>query len=112
MTNEYGERLDRNGYAPSLLNCGNGCWFCATEHGIERHELFGGALRDKSKKYGLWANLCAVHHRTGKDAVHQSEKAARQIRSIGQKLAMAYYGWDMDEWMQRFYKNHLEEMNV
>lgn len=33
MTNEYGVALDRNGYAPSIVQDIEGCYYCATQCG-------------------------------------------------------------------------------
>ena len=50
MKNAYGIRLDRNGYAPSLLEEADpeSCWLCRRERILERHELYGGASEAKS----------------------------------------------------------------
>lgn len=60
MLNEYGETLDRNGYAPSIVQDIDGCYFCARQDGkLDRHEIFHGAYRQKSKALGLWVTLCS-----------------------------------------------------
>ena len=111
--NEYGAKLDRNGYAKSLFKTkANVCFACRISCPTERHEIFGGPLRNKSKALGLWLDLCGGCHRTRPDAVHQCEKSANQLKAMAQTLAMKTYGWDMEEWMRRFYKNYLEEENV
>lgn len=108
--NEYGEKLDRNGYAKSIFATKpNVCWLCHQAAVTERHEVFGGALRNKSKALGLWMNLCGGCHRTSPDAVHQSNRTATKLKAIAQKMAMQKYEWSHDEWVRRFYKNYLEE---
>ena len=53
--NEYGEKLDSNGYAPSILHDKPVCLICG-RYGTARHEVyFGSAYRAKSKRLGLWA---------------------------------------------------------
>lgn len=53
MTNEYSVTLDRNGYAPSIVQDIDGCWFCKTQQGkLDRHEIYHGAYRKKSKALG------------------------------------------------------------
>lgn len=101
--NEYGTPLDSNGYAPSLFPS-NGCWRCGA-FPVERHELYGAALRNKSKALGLWMNLCPACHRTSPEAAHQSKDFADHLKRMGQRAAMFEYGWDLAEWMKRFYKN-------
>lgn len=47
--NEYGEKLDSNGYAPSILHDKPVCLICG-RYGTARHEVyFGSAYRAKSK---------------------------------------------------------------
>ena len=61
--NAFGAELDRNGYAPSILQQGERCHMCGGHHiydGLDRHEVFGGAYRKKSKELGLWVLLCHV----------------------------------------------------
>jgi hypothetical protein len=52
-------RLDRNGYAPSILQTEERCFLCGrTDRKLDRHEPFGGPYRAKSKADGLWVLLC------------------------------------------------------
>lgn len=58
--NEYGEKLDSNGYAPSILHDKPVCLICG-RYGTARHEVyFGSAYRAKSKRLGLWDTLPVV----------------------------------------------------
>lgn len=58
--NEYGEKLDSNGYAPSILHDKPVCLICG-RYGTARHEVyFGSAYRAKSKRLGLWVTLPVV----------------------------------------------------
>ena len=106
--NEYGAALDRNGYAPSIVP-GHGewqCYGCGRNQNLERHEIFGGAFRRKSKEYGLWVHLCPRCHREGEEAVHR--RGGYWLKADGQFAAMATYGWDTEEWRRRFGKNYLD----
>lgn len=106
--NEYGTALDRNGYAPSIVP-GHGewqCYGCGRNQNLERHEIFGGAFRRKSKEYGLWVHLCPGCHREGEEAVHR--RGGYWLKADGQFAAMATYGWDTEEWRRRFGKNYLD----
>lgn len=51
MTNEYGAPLDRNGYAPSILQDDDSyCLIClgnGYNDPLNRHEVFGGPFRKK-----------------------------------------------------------------
>lgn len=66
--NEYGEKLDSNGYAPSILHDKPVCLICG-RYGTARHEVyFGSAYRAKSKRLGLWVtlSLCSFQFQKGK----------------------------------------------
>ena len=118
MTNEFGAALDRNGYAPSIMQmiprgrtcC---CYLCgkpghASE--MDRHEPWGAANRQKSKELGLWVEL---HHwgcHEGPGSVHGGNgEAARQLRADAQTAAMLRYGWDREKWIEEFGKSELSE---
>lgn len=106
--NEYCVRLDRNGYAPSIMVTEAGvCWWCDKNAPTERHEIFSGPLRKKSKELGLWIDLCPECHRTGKNAVHQSKDTAVRIKNMAQIAAMNKYGWTEEEFVNRFYRSYL-----
>lgn len=58
--NEYGEKLDSNGYAPSILHDKPVCLICG-RYGTARHEVyFGSAYRAKSKRLGLVGDTLPV----------------------------------------------------
>ena len=90
--NEYGEKLDSNGYAPSILSKSPTCLICG-RYRTARHEVFFGPYRDKSKRLGLWANLCPWCHQNGVTAVHTNREADLRLKKWAQKKAMEYYGW-------------------
>jgi hypothetical protein len=60
MKNEWGAELDRNGYAPSIVQADTSKCFLCQRSGVklDRHEIFGNAMRSKSKRMGLWVSLC------------------------------------------------------
>lgn len=106
--NEFGAPLDKNGYAPSILTTEQGkCYLCENYTHTERHEIFGGSNRTKSKALGLWVCLCPACHRTGAYAVHQNKFVAEKLHQQGQLVAMHNYGWSVDEFRRRFGKNYL-----
>ena len=108
-------KLDRNGYAPSIMETTAGtCYLCGAQTATERHEVFGSALRTKSKEHGLWVNLCPCCHRTAPYAVHRDGGEAAELKHFTQLAAMERYGWTMHEWKEKFFKNYLfmEEENV
>lgn len=75
---------------------------------LDKHHIFGGALRKKSEKYGL---VVHIHHNKchifGKDAVHVNAKINRALQAQAQKIAMKRYGWSVEDFRERFYKNYL-----
>ena len=74
--NEYGEKLDSNGYAPSILHDKPVCLICG-RYGTARHEVyFGSAYRAKSKRLGLWVTLCPWCHQNGPTAIHNNRDGA------------------------------------
>lgn len=111
-TNEFGVRLDRNGYATSIMDDNEeACYLCGS-HGLygklERHEIFfGSGYREKSKRHGLWANLCCQCHRTGPQAVHSSGERDRALKAQAQARAMTVYNWDIDQFRAEYGKNYL-----
>lgn len=111
--NEFGAKLDRNGYAPSILQrdttacrrCGrNG----AADH-LDRHEVFGGAMRQKSKGLGLWVVLCHVRCHEGDTGVHRDREFDLALKRTAQRYAMERYGWSVLEFRSRFRNNYLDE---
>ena len=67
MKNEFGACLDKNGYAPGIVTFDTDCCFLCggQDEKLDRHECFGGAMREKSKRLGLWVPLC--HNRCHED---------------------------------------------
>ena len=111
MTNEYGAPLDRNGYAPSIMqDSETECYLCgASDQKLDRHEPIGGAYRQKSKRHGLWVSLCHDRcHLYGPYAAHQSAETANLPKEHAQMAAMDAYGWSMNKWRGEFGKNYLE----
>lgn len=110
MKNEYGAPLDRNGYAPSILqedtDCCYICYGCHQK--LDRHEVFFGPYRDKSKRLGLWVTLCHhQHHIDGPRAVHQSREVDLALKRNAQKAVMDAYGWNTTDFIREFGRNYL-----
>lgn len=111
--NEYGAELDRNGYTPSIVqeDADEYCAVCyanGSKDPLNRHEIFGGACRKKSKRLGLWVSLCHDRcHQHGPNSVHQNAEANGALKARGQRAAMEYYGWSKDDFRREFGKNYL-----
>lgn len=110
--NEYGAELDRNGYAPSIVqdDTDERCFICFANGSdpLNRHEIFGGPFRSKSKRLGLWVSLCHDQcHQNGPNSVHQNAEANRALKVRGQSAAMEKYGWSKEDFILEFGKNYL-----
>ena len=101
--------MDRNGYNDSILQDDMGsCFLCfRSDEKLDRHEIFGGAFREKAKRDGLWVCLC--HSRCHLYGVHQNAETARELRRQAQEKAMSVYGWTTKEFISRYGKNYKEE---
>lgn len=77
---------------------------------LDKHHVFGGALRKKSEKYGLTVYL---HHNKchifGEQAVHRDAARNRVLKMEAQVAAMERYGWSVEDFRREFYKNYIEE---
>jgi hypothetical protein len=104
MTNEYGTTLDRNGYAPTIMQRAERCYMCGRTGVLQRHEIYGSAYRDKSKALGLWVLLCPACHY---DLHHVHAEQKMWLREHGQKRAVQRYGWSENEFRERFGRSYL-----
>lgn len=112
MKNEYGESLDRNGYAPSIVQRDMSvCFFCGRNGNsdkLDRHECFNASNRAKSKELGLWVLLCHARcHQSGDNAVHKNALMRNSLCAQAQRRAMEAYGWDTDEFIRQFGRSYL-----
>lgn len=102
--------LDRNGYAPSIVQEDLGeCYLCGRSCGekLDRHEVYGGANRQKSKALGLWVMLC--HETCHLSGVHQYPSQSYKLREKVQRIAMEHYGWTKEEFIKKIGRNYIEE---
>lgn len=109
MTNEYGVEINRNGYAPSIMQSDlSRCYRCGKTTGkLDFHEVFGASNRTKSKRLGLWVALCRDGCHLGKWGVHYNADAMEQLHLEGQIAAMTAYGWTKEEFIKRIGKNYI-----
>lgn len=90
------------------------CYLCGgpatADDPLDLHHVFPGPLRRKSEKLGLVVRL---HHSRchifGPESVHQCAEVSRALKALAQKRCMEVYGWTMEQWMDEFYKNYLED---
>lgn len=114
MINKYRVRLDRNGYAPSIIPGHDEyrCKICGrngSDDHLDRHEIFGGANREKSKRYGLWVYLCGWSCHRGANGVHRNRALDLAMKQEAQRCAMEQYGWTVDEFRALFRNNYIDE---
>lgn len=83
------------------------CILCGSTKWIERHHIFGGALRKKSEKYGLVVDLCHKCHNEPPDGVHHNKDVMLNLHQYGQKKVMQEQGWTIERFRQEFRKNYL-----
>jgi hypothetical protein len=107
-TNEFGDHLDSTGYGPQVIPWPDDrCFVCGRmDRPLQRHEVFHGAYRTKSKAYGCWILICDYCH----TKIHkQDDLTERKLKIIMQHKAMQKYGWSIDRWREVFGKNYSEE---
>ena len=87
------------------------CYICggnACVEPLDKHHVFGGAMRSKSEKYGLTVYLHhAKCHIFGENSVHKNAEINNALKAEVQEKAMHYYGWSVDDFRSIFYKNYL-----
>lgn len=100
---------DKNGYAPSIISghSDTQCWLCGCNGRgkMDRHEVFGGAYREKSKRLGLWVNLC--HDGCHLNGVHKNAYDANLLKEDAQYCAMTKLGWTKEDFIREFGKNYM-----
>lgn len=101
--------MGRNGYIPSILQDERdiGCYLCgrADQH-LDRHEVFHGPYRQKSKRLGLWVSLC--HFRCHLCGVHENRELDMKLKEEAQKAAMEVYDWTVADFIKEFGRNYVD----
>lgn len=99
--------MDRNGYNPSIMQQDlTRCYICGRScEKLDRHEVFPGAFRTKSKRWGLWVMLC--HWTCHLNGAHARSDISGMLHREGQQRAMDYYQITTEEWIDEFGKNYL-----
>ncbi len=105
MKNKFGNDLDRNGYAESIIGEQDRCYLCGRRNGkLDRHEVFNASNRDKSKNLGLWVLLCSECH----DRLHHRDaEVAWKLKQDMQLKAMEYYNWDIKDFRKEIGKSYI-----
>lgn len=98
---------DRNGYNPSIVQEDlTRCYLCGRSSGkLDRHEIFPGRNREKSKHYGLWVVLC--HDTCHLGLAHGDRSVAAMLKTQGQIKAMQTYRWSVKDFIGRFGRSYV-----
>lgn len=91
----------------------NVCYLCGRsqrESGqhLDKHHVFGAALRSKSEQYGATVYLChGTCHIFGENSVHKNAGVNNRLKAEAQKVLMDRHGWTVEDFRKEFYKNYL-----
>ena len=101
----------RSNYAPSILQSEEDqayCFLCGRcDKKLDRHEVFPGPFRNKSKELGLWVTLCHDTCHEGRNGAQYNAAVAKRIKGKAQRVAMRVYGWTTEDFIREFGKNYL-----
>lgn len=77
--------------------------------GLHRHEVFfGTGNRKKSIEYGLVVFLTPEMHNMSNFGVHFNRDFDLQLKEIGQRAAMEYYDWTVQDFIREFGANYID----
>lgn len=95
--------MDKNGYNESMFNTEEGiCYICGIHTDTARHEIFPGANRKESKRWGMWYNTCPKCH----DRWHLTDPMLKnRTQAEGQMLFEHEHGHD--KFMSIFGRSYL-----
>lgn len=97
----------------SIMQNGGYCWLCGkngSAEPLDKHHVFGGALRGKSERYGLTVYLChGSCHIFGERAAHRSRETRELLQAAAQRAAIKRYGWTREDFRREFGKNYLDD---
>lgn len=99
--------MDRNGYNPSILQDDlTVCYICGRcGEKLDRHEVFGGPNRKKSKAFGLWIMLC--HDSCHLNGVHAFPDKYKYIKAKAQRVFMREYCWSKEDFINVFGRSYI-----
>lgn len=91
----------------SILMKMDHCLYCGSNHVLHIHEVFNGANRNLSIKYGLCVSLCPAHHNMSNDSVHLNRAKEVELKKMGQIKWMTYYQKTEEDFIKIFGKSYL-----
>lgn len=75
---------------------------------VARHEVFFGRNRQKSIEDGLVVFLEPKLHNMSEYGVHFNPSFDRELKEIGQRTWMEYYGKTKEDFIKRYGRNYLK----
>lgn len=90
------------------------CYLCGRSRSagnpLDEHHVFFGPQKKTSEKYGLKVYLCSRRcHNFDPDSVHMNAERCRALQAEVQKIAMAHYGWTIQDFIRIVGRNYTEE---
>lgn len=79
-------RLDRNGYAPSIMCAEEKCYLSGRTANLCRHEVYFGKNRETSKRNGFWCFLAPELHNTSNEGAHFNRALDLKLKSECQAI--------------------------
>lgn len=88
------------------------CWLCGANGSadpLDKHHLFGGALRKKSERDGLYVYLCHDQcHIFGRYAAHQCAETAQALHEYGERKWLAEHpGTTVEDFIHEYGRNYI-----
>lgn len=84
------------------------CYICGGTWGIQEHHCISGSNRKNADRWGLTVDLCAECHINGRKSAHKCHETQLMLMQKAQRVFLNR-GHTMDEWMEIFHKNWLED---
>ncbi len=89
----------------SILQRQHECYVTGSRIDLHRHHVYGGALRQKSEKWGCWVYLRADYHNMSSHGVHFDRKLDLRIKRECQAAFEVLYGHE--KFIEVFGKSYL-----
>ena len=93
----------------SIIQKEKECYITGCTFNLHEHHVYGGGRRKISEKYGLKIYLRSDYHNLADYGVHHNHELDMKIKSEVQKIAMKHYGWSIQDFIDRFGKNYIQE---
>lgn len=92
----------------SLFSDERECWLCGSPY-VHKHHVYGGARRKRSDMEGCWLYLCPAHHNMSNHGVHFDKALDLEIKQECQSRWMVRNRAGVEQFIELFGRNYLEE---